>query len=866
MQKSNQGIVLTRLARILGRLLPALVVLAVLLYLSLPVATGWLAQHLLKNHGLAHPHVKVTHVGPDRLRIESLRFTWNGVPVSLGPMEVTYGLAGVLEGRVESIYLERGNIAVPSHEGAAGVGQFPSRLPRLPLLPFETLDIEALTIEVPEKPAATLAGNWIYSADHLNGRMVLAGGGAERAIVTTEWREEILELKLFVPPEFSNPQVRLRLSRAVVGLKAEAALEGSAASLRNALAPWWNMPEQWQGRGRTLLDGVVRENGFEGEYRLDASLQGLTAWQAELDGNVQLDSERLVLTVSDGGRVDGRGPGSQRLGIAFHDSFRAESRFRNVGSPVFAGRGEIVVTADSITERLDATARLTDPRVDLGEVPEIRTLVQAAGTARRDGKPPIRLAAGGPLHWTPDALQWRVQPDASIAISKPYAGPSESPLELSLLNEAEIAWKRKGGWTVSPARWRVDAPDWGIETAQTAVDGMYLEVQEVSGAGEHWEASGTFSVRSLQGRVGAGELPPMSAKGRFTAGPEQVVISAAATGPVLSARISVTHHLEAQTGAARWQLEPVLLRPEGLSLASFYQPWPYPFDVGKGTIHAGGQFQWQTGESTSLSGEFDLKGEKLGGYYKELLFSGAELDAWLALEPDGILQTRQPAPLTIERMTAGFPGRNFQTRAALRIGPQLPLQLRLEHPSVELLGGRVRSDIIELDLAQPVNRFAVELERIALDQLLDLEHAPIEGFGRVSGMLPLQLSEQGLAMQGGQVAAIESGVIRYRPGEEGQALEKSGQNMQLAIAALRDFHYESLKADADYSPSGQLELEIRLLGNNPDLFQGRSVQFNINLEENIPDLLRSLRAGQELEGQIDQWVQDFYRRRQNRKQ
>lgn len=121
-------------------------------------------------------------------------------------------------------------------------------------------------------------------------------------------------------------------------------------------------------------------------------------------------------------------------------------------------------------------------------------------------------------------------------------------------------------------------------------------------------------------------------------------------------------------------------------------------------------------------------------------------------------------------------------------------------------------------------------------------------------------------MDDGQMRAIEPGVIRYRPGEESRKLEKGGQDMRLAIAALRDFRYELLEARADYASGGQLDLRIRLLGNNPDLFEGRSVEFNVNVEENIPDLLRSLRAGQTLEGQIDEWVQDFYRRRRNAKQ
>ncbi len=866
--KAVQSTSLNKALKIAARLLFALAVGATLLYLSLPSLTAWLAEHLLGSRGVSDPHVEVSYIGLDRLRIGRVRFTWDQAPVSLGPIDVSYGLSGVLEGRVNTIRIEKGSIAVPRGEDTGG-GRLPETLPPLPVLPFRTLNIKALRIELPEKPTLNLAGEWTATGDGLSGRTTIGGAGAERAVLIAGWQEGDLALRLSAPGDLSAPWAQLHLSRADAGLEADAVLEGSAQSLRTALKPWWEMPGDWRGRGRILLDGRVGDNGFEGEYRTAIALQGPTAWRAELKGKARITRKTVAVTVAEDGRIESEGPGSQRFSVTFPQSFRAEGRMPfgadgQQGSPAITGQGAVVVTLEGVAERLSANASLSQTSLTFGKNLEIRSSVQATGTVRREDKPPIKLAAAGPLRWSSGELRWTLQPGANIAIPEPYTESSDSPLRLDLRGEATIAWRRHEGWKAAPSSWRVDAPDWTSGATRVAIKRWLLELRQLQGKGAQWEGSGIFTADSLRGVIGTGELAPLAVEGRFTAGPEQVVVSAAVQGSGLSVEFSAMHHLKEQNGAANWQLAPVNLRPGVHTLASFYEPWPFPFDVGRGEIGAGGRFQWQTGgEEAVLSGEIDVEGTGLGGYFRDVLFSGAVTKAWLAFDPDGVLRTRQPAPLTIEQLTAGIPSRDFQGRVGLRVSPHSPPVLKLERPSVELLGGRVRSDAIALDFGQRVNRFEVELDRIGLDQLLELEKAPVDGFGRVSGTLPVRLTEEGLAMDDGQVAAIESGVIRYRPGEEGQALGQNSRNMQLAIAALRDFHYESLKASADYAPSGQLDLQIRLLGNNPDLFQGRSVQFNINIEENLPDLLRSLRAGQALEGQIDEWVQDFYRRRRN---
>jgi hypothetical protein len=55
----------------------------------------------------------------------------------------------------------------------------------------------------------------------------------------------------------------------------------------------------------------------------------------------------------------------------------------------------------------------------------------------------------------------------------------------------------------------------------------------------------------------------------------------------------------------------------------------------------------------------------------------------------------------------------------------------------------------------------------------------------------------------------------------------------------------------DYKPGGDLVLQVRLEGNNPQWQEGQPVHLNLNLEENIPTLLRSLQLSSEISEQVE---------------
>ncbi len=65
--------------------------------------------------------------------------------------------------------------------------------------------------------------------------------------------------------------------------------------------------------------------------------------------------------------------------------------------------------------------------------------------------------------------------------------------------------------------------------------------------------------------------------------------------------------------------------------------------------------------------------------------------------------------------------------------------------------------------------------------------------------------------------------------------------------ALSNFQYETLTASVDYSKDGDLKLQMQLTGRNPDMESNRPIVLNLGVENNIPQMLKSLQAARAVE-------------------
>ena len=123
--------------------------------------------------------------------------------------------------------------------------------------------------------------------------------------------------------------------------------------------------------------------------------------------------------------------------------------------------------------------------------------------------------------------------------------------------------------------------------------------------------------------------------------------------------------------------------------------------------------------------------------------------------------------------------------------------------------------------------------------------------GSISGEIPITIGADTIGVDGGQLASDDpGGVIRYSSGlTQGAAPEG---NLAIVTQALSNFEFDTLSSTVDYGNDGELVLTTRLSGINPDTNPDQPIILNLNVDTNIPQMLRSLRAIRTIEDILEE--------------
>ncbi|UCH53302.1 MAG: YdbH domain-containing protein [Pseudomonadota bacterium] len=194
-----------------------------------------------------------------------------------------------------------------------------------------------------------------------------------------------------------------------------------------------------------------------------------------------------------------------------------------------------------------------------------------------------------------------------------------------------------------------------------------------------------------------------------------------------------------------------------------------------------------------------------------------------------------------------------------RIGTGLllpPPAVTVDNIRMNFLGGRWWVPPFTYDVARDKNHFTIELEAVDLGRLVALERQQgVEASGALDGRLPVSLGASGITITHGSVhARAPGGTLRYQPNDAAQALAQSNPSIELLLKALSNYHYEKLEVDVNYSPSGDLDLAVAMAGMNPDWNAGQPVNLKVNVSDNIPMLLRSLRLADDISEEVGRRV------------
>ncbi len=450
---------------------------------------------------------------------------------------------------------------------------------------------------------------------------------------------------------------------------------------------------------------------------------------------------------------------------------------------------------------LQATGKLALrwlPRQGPLRVPRLEADVNlASGTfhAHLDGTVLLALEEGE-LTFAPEALTYQLAKRAAMG-------------------RTALAGRIPGAAIQGAVRFQASAPGQDGYVVDTTFDGTL----------DAWERSFPLAAQARVSVTGA----HVEARGKVSSGVlREVPVSGRYDKKRGSGELALSHHFR-------------FSRP---LLADLWPGWSGPFDLESGGVRI--EVALDGSPAGSLSGTVAVTLEDVAGHLDAVVFRN--LNGNLNGAVEGAAVVLGPSPLAVGLVDPGVPIRNLRTSLSGDAN-----RIQVAETTAELLGGRLVVAPFSYGVPEGSASLEVRLTGIDLAAVLALEGEEITGAGTLDVTLPMELQDGRFRVRDGRLEArAPGGAIRLDP-ELAGSINQPG--LDLALAALTDFRYEVLQASVDYSEDGDLLLGVRLEGRNPAIERGRAIHFNLNVSENIPVLLRSLRLQDAFTERIEQKVQ-----------
>ncbi len=211
---------------------------------------------------------------------------------------------------------------------------------------------------------------------------------------------------------------------------------------------------------------------------------------------------------------------------------------------------------------------------------------------------------------------------------------------------------------------------------------------------------------------------------------------------------------------------------------------------------------------------------------------------------DAAIQLRSHQAITIQQANIGIP----ITDISFHLQGQ-PAQWQLAQLQAKLLGGKARLEAIGWPNS---DEQTLMLEWLDLKQVSALQNNPnpdVSLSGHVSGSFPLTLRDGKLSIRDGRLDNQQPLHLKLNPSASFKAMGGSNMAVQFALDTLSELDISVFNAGLDMAEDGWIDVSAKIDGVNPRK-GSQPIVLNYSHKENILDLLRSLRIGDEVSERI----------------
>ena len=466
-------------------------------------------------------------------------------------------------------------------------------------------------------------------------------------------------------------------------------------------------------------------------------------------------------------------------------------------------------------------------------------------TARR-----LELAADLDFSFGEDGIQLLMRPSAELALTgMSVSGTEIASLNAVLMSDATLDLM-EAGW-----QFTAESLDATVESLSLTDDMKFsapalLHDLSISDIDQTVTVNG--NIDSSSSRLAWDErtigLPGIN--GKIALQDDNFVTKLTTIGLFNEGDIHAEHSLRSDSGrmsvtGASWSLS-------AQNLSDLVAPWTDDWDITAGTFSADLDMTWQQADSGwQLDGESSFDFTDLAGAYSDTVFAG--LSTKFSFEFDTVTGiTVSPAQIHIDLLEVGLPIENITADYTLKPDAW---SVDVANLQMHAFGGVVKADPFTFELESERNTLLLHAESIELTELLTLkEFEAIDLTGSIGAELPVIIEGKEISILDGKLTGVApGGVIRYQPDIVPASEETSA--IGIVTDALSNFEYDTLTSTVGYSKDGDLVLQMRIAGRNPDREDNRPVVLNLGVESNIPQMLRSLQAARAVEDILEKRIE-----------
>ena len=222
------------------------------------------------------------------------------------------------------------------------------------------------------------------------------------------------------------------------------------------------------------------------------------------------------------------------------------------------------------------------------------------------------------------------------------------------------------------------------------------------------------------------------------------------------------------------------------------------------------------------------------------------------------LQSQGRQKLTVAKFDPGFPLENGVIEFEL-----IPDGVKVYSARWPLGDGFFSLDPFDWLYSNAVNRVVMRIENVSIGEFLkDVGDGALTATGNMEGTLPIVLSGIDVKVENGELFVKEGGRIQYKSkqlnaisefdGTDERAVKamRQGNYRDAAFEALKDFRYEELRVKIDGPLDGAMGVFLKFDGKNKDVLGGQPFRFDIALEGELLNILRSFNTNAQIKSEL----------------